>query len=73
MDSAMAVTYPPIYTTIAKAFASVRTTCWTTAQLSILDMLIDAVCDDIYDINPRFDAERFRTVAKYRYGRIDHH
>ena len=64
---------PPVYTVIAKAFASVRTACWTTAQLTILDQLIDAVCDDVHEINPRFDAERFKIVAHYYRDRIIDH
>lgn len=69
----MGTSHPPTFTTIARALASVRTRCWTSAQLSILDMLIDALADDLHDINPRFDAERFKTLAHYRRGRIDHH
>lgn len=63
--------YPPTFTRIAQAFASIRTQCWTTAQMSILDMLIDALADDLHDLNPRFNPELFKTVAHYRRGRID--
>jgi hypothetical protein len=68
----MGTSHPPTYTTVARALASVRTLTWTSAQLSILDLLINALADDLYEINPRFNPEQFKTLAHYRRGRINH-
>lgn len=58
----------PTYTIVATAMASTRSLTWTSAQLSILDYLIDSVCDDLAEANPRFNAELFRKTARYGYG-----
>lgn len=54
---------------VAKAFADVRTRSWNASQLTIIDMLIDATCDELEQHLDRFDAGRFRTLAKYWRGR----
>lgn len=67
---ATAVRPPATYTTIARALKSVRALAWTTAQLTMLNMLIDMLADDLWDLNPRFDVERFKTMAGYAIGDI---
>lgn len=62
-------TPPRTYWTVAIALKAVRTHVWTSAQLSILDVAIDAICDGLHEINPRFDSSYFKTVAGYRTGR----
>jgi hypothetical protein len=64
----MAVAPVPTFTIIADALASARAYAWTTAQLTMLDRLIDALVDDFTDANPRFSAEMFRKNARYKYG-----
>ena len=63
--------YPQTYTTMSRVLLSARQVVWTSAQLSILDMVIDMLADDFVELNPRFDTERFKTAAGYRRDRID--
>lgn len=58
----------PTFTIVATVLASTRNYAWTSAQLSILDIAIDSMCDDLAEANPRFNAELFRKTARYRYG-----
>ena len=62
---------PPTYSTIAHAFAATRAATSSTSQLFILDLAIDYVADGLYDINPRFDAHRFKTMCQYRFDYIE--
>lgn len=70
MGGTMGATHPQTFTLTARALAAVRAQTWTSAQLTILDMAIDAICDGYADEYPRFDAERFKTLAHYYRGRI---
>jgi len=59
---------PSILDSIAACFASARTSTWTSAQLTMLDRLIDDVCDELDQIMDRFDHERFKKQAHYKWG-----
>ncbi len=57
--------YPQTYTTIANALKYVRYHSWNSSQLWTLDRLIDELSEDFSEINPRFNAEQFKTMAHY--------
>lgn len=61
---------PATYSTIARVMKSARADAWTSAQLWMLDRVIDMLCDDLWDLNPRFDSERFKTMAGYAVGTV---
>lgn len=61
---------PATYSTIARALKSARADVWTSAQLWVLDRVIDMLCDDLWDLNPRFNSERFKTMAGYAVGTV---
>ena len=61
--------HPPTYTTVAYALKAVRMQCWSQVQLHAIDSAIDEVAEGFASMNPRFDAERFRQLAFYGYGR----
>lgn len=59
---------PPVYTVVANALASVRAQTWTSAQVTALDAVIAMLADDFEQIHPRFNKERFMTLAHFRQG-----
>jgi hypothetical protein len=61
---------PATYSTIARSLRSARADAWTSAQLWVLDRVIEMLCDDLWDLNPRFDSERFKTMAGYAIGTV---
>ena len=58
---------PPMYSVTAATLADMRHRCWCQPQLTLLDMLIDALSNEYELINPRFDEERFHYQANYQY------
>jgi hypothetical protein len=59
----------PTYTIIARALADMRSNAWCSAQLTILDMAIDAISTELADANPRFSEDLFRIRCKYNHYR----
>lgn len=59
---------PPVYSAVARGFAAIRMQCWSSAQLSALDALINMLCADLHEIQPRFDEERFKKMALFKQG-----
>lgn len=59
----------PTYSIVARALADTRSRTWCAAQLTILDMAIDAIADELADANPKFDTDLFRVRCKHHYYR----
>lgn len=60
----------PTYTIVARALADMRVRCWSSSQLVMLDMAVDAIADGLAEVNPKFDTELFRVRSKYQFHRL---
>jgi hypothetical protein len=60
----------PIYTILAACLSSARSEAWCAPQLTMLDHLIDTIAEDLAQTYPRFDAYKFKHMARYGYDRL---
>jgi hypothetical protein len=60
----------PIYTILAACLSSARSEAWCQPQLIMLDRIIDTMADDLAQTYSRFDAYKFKHMARYGYDRL---